>query len=50
MDWVSDKIYWTDAVLQVIEVFDLINVNRTTLISTGKLSRPKAIVLDPSTR
>ena len=50
MDWASDKIYWTDAVLQVIAVFDLRNGNQTMLISTGNVSKPEAIVLDPSTR
>ena len=50
-DWISEKIYWTDAMHQEIEVVDLGgNGDRKILLKTGDLSTPRAIVLDPTTR
>ena len=50
VDWVNRKLYWTDATLQHIEVYDTITGNRRVLIRTGSTTTPKAIVVDPSTR
>ena len=51
VDWATDKLYWTDAELRRIGVFDLTNYyyNRE-LISTGTDSIPRAIVVDPQNR
>ena len=46
-DWVNQKIYWTDACYDRIEVYDPALGIRKTLIETGSL--PRAIVVDPGT-
>ena len=50
VDWVNEKLYWTDATLQHIEVYDTTNGNRRVLIRTGNTTKPRAIVVDPATR
>ena len=50
VDWVNKKLYWTDATLQHIEVYDMPTENRRVLIRTGNTTTPRAIVVDPSTR
>ena len=50
VDWVSNKLYWTDAELKTVEVLDLLDRYRATLISTGSSSIPRAIIVDPKTR
>ena len=50
VDWVSQKLYWADAELKVISVYDLIRGYRKTLISTGDTTIPRAIVADPLKR
>ena len=50
VDWVNGKLYWTDATLQHIEVYDTTTGNRRVLIRTGSTTRPRPIVVDPSTR
>ena len=49
-DWVNKKLYWTDAEDRDLEVYDPITGCRKVLIQNGADSRPRAIVLDPSTR
>ena len=49
VDWVSNKLYWTDYKARVIEVAELDGTSRKKLFSTS-LDRPKAIVLDPIAR
>ena len=49
-DWVNRKLYWTDAVDKEIEVIDTLSTHRKLLISTGTLSIPRAIVVDPQKR
>lgn len=46
VDWVHNKIYWTDYRLKQIERCDLNGSNREVVFSTGK-RRPRAIALDP---
>ncbi len=46
MDWVNDKLYWTDSGTQRIETAHIDGSNRTVLFST-ELSEPRAIVVDP---
>ena len=50
VDWVTDKLYWTDANVKTIEVFDLMTGNHSELVSTGSNTIPRALVVDPSTR
>ena len=50
MDWVTDKLYWTDIQLARIGVLDLTTNQSRILISTGSVSLPRAIVVDPNTR
>ncbi len=48
-DWVNEKLYWCDACVRDIEVFDPKTGYRKVLIDTGTGSAPRDIVLDPST-
>jgi len=51
VDWATDKLYWTDAELRRIGVFDLTNhYYKRELISTGTGSIPRAIIVDPQSR
>ena len=45
-DWVNQKLYWTDACTDRIEVYDPLNDYRRALISTG-LNNPRGIIVDP---
>lgn len=47
VDWISDKLYWTDAKRDAIYVGNLRNGRKVTIIK-GKLDSPKAIVVSPS--
>ena len=49
VDWISGKLYWTDAKRDAIYVGDLRNGRKVTIIE-GKIDSPKAIVVSPSTR
>ena len=50
VDWINDKLYWTDAVHARIEVMDLDYGYRRELLRTGPNTVPRAIAVDPSTR
>ena len=50
VDWINDKVYWTDAVHARIEVIDIDSKKRKELLRTGPNSVPRAIAVDPSTR
>ena len=47
VDWISGKLYWTDAKRDAIYVGDLRNGRKVTIIE-GKIDSPKAIVVSPS--
>ena len=47
VDWISGKLYWTDAKRDAIYVADLRNARKMTIIE-GKIDSPKAIVVSPS--
>ena len=49
MDWVNDKLYWTDGENRFVEVAELDGRHRKRLFSVN-LDKPKAIVLDPLAR
>ncbi len=46
IDWVSHKLYWTDAGTDRIEVSNLDGTMRTVLVWEG-LDRPRDILVDP---
>ena len=48
-DWVSHNLYWTDYILETIEVVSIDNGYRTVLLSAN-ISNPRAIAVDPSQR
>ena len=50
VDWINDKIYWTDADLKHIEVYEPSTKYRKVLLTTGNSAIPRAIVVDPRTR
>ena len=47
IDWISRKIYWTDAGLDTIEVAELDGISGLVLVNTG-LHEPRGIALDPT--
>ena len=47
VDWISGKLYWTDAKRDAIYVGDLRNARKMTIIE-GKIDSPKTIVVSPS--
>ena len=49
MDWATNKIYWTDAGNDFIEVANLDGTFRSVVISEG-LDRPRDIIVDPHDR
>ena len=51
VDWINDKLYWTDIVHAKIEVADIFDSNmRKVLLRTGANTLPRAIVVDPRNR
>lgn len=49
VDWVGRNLYWTDYVLETIEVSKLDGSHRTVLISEN-VTNPRGLVLDPRDR
>ena len=49
-EWVTHKLYWTDAQLKTIHVYDIERRHRKTLIFLGSLTSPRAVVVDPLRR
>ena len=47
VDWINEKLYWTDAGIGVIEVADFDGSNRLVLVREH-LDEPRAIVLMPA--
>lgn len=50
VDWVSNKLYWIDALWARIEVMDIATGQRTELIRTSNHSIPRGIAVDPISR
>ena len=46
VDWLHDRLYWTDSQFETIESSDLDGRRRTVVVFTG-LDKPRDIVLDP---
>lgn len=49
VDWVGRNLYWTDYVLETVEVSKLDGSHRTVLVSVN-VTNPRALVLDPRDR
>ena len=49
VDWMSSRLYWTDAAHDVIEVANLDGTGRRVLIDLG-LDKPRGIAVDPHSR
>ena len=50
VDWISNKIYFTDRGLKIIGVFDPVRFHYKVLLRNNASSEPRAIVLDPNNR
>ena len=50
VDWVNNKIYFTDVDLDIVGVFDPVRFHYRVLVRTGALSQPRAVILDPNNR
>lgn len=46
VDWVGRNLYWSDYVLETIEVSKLDGTHRTVLVSEN-VTNPRGLVLDP---
>lgn len=49
VDWVGRNLYWTDYVLETIEVSKLDGTHRTVLVSEN-VTNPRGLVVDPRDR
>ena len=50
VDWVSNKLYWTESLYRRIEVLDLDTLLRTPILTVDPHSGLRDIAVDPSTR
>ena len=50
VDWITNKLYFTDNILAIVGVFDPVHFFYRVLVPTGSNTKPRAIVLDPNTR
>ena len=50
VDWIADKLYWTDNGHDRIGVLDLLLGHYTILIDTGADTNPRGIIVDPINR
>ena len=47
LDWINNKLYWTDTLYARIEVMDIDTLYRKELLRTGANTLPRAIAVDP---
>ena len=50
VDWVNDKLYWTEATVGEVLVMDITQRQKRTLIVNYDGSITRAIAVDPATR
>ena len=48
IDWLTNKLYWTEANPETISVLDLERGHRLTLFTLPESSIPRGIALDPA--
>ena len=46
-NWVTNELYYTDEILDIVGAVNLVGLSNRILIRTGNDTRPRAIVLDP---
>ena len=49
VDWINNKLYWTDSLTKLVEVSELDGSNRLALIWSD-MQLPRPVVLDPFNR
>ena len=47
MDWVNDKLYWTDADLRRIEEVDVVTLTRRVVVQLDTTSGPRGLAVYP---
>jgi len=47
VDWINNKLYWTDRDLHRIEEYDLATSRRRVVLTTGDTSTPVGIEIHP---
>ena len=50
VDWVNEKLYWTEATVGEVLVMDIVQRQRIKLIDNYDGSTTRAIAVDPTTR
>lgn len=50
VDWINNKVYFTDAGLNIVGVFDPVGLHYRVLVQSEATAEPRAIVLDPNSR
>ena len=50
VDWVNEKLYWTEATVGEVLVMDVLQRQRIKLIENNDGSTTRAIAVDPATR
>ena len=50
VDWVNEKLYWTEATVSEVLVMDIKQQQKKTLIVNHNGSTTRAIAVDPTTR
>lgn len=47
VDWINNKLYWTDRDYKQIEVYDLMTSERRVVVTTGPSSLPLGLAVYP---
>ena len=50
VDWVSNKLFWVEAVWARVEAMDLGTLIRVEILRTGPNTNPRAIAVEPINR
>ena len=47
VDWINDKLYWTDSTLHKIEEVDIVTLTRKVVVQLDTRSSPKGLAVYP---
>ena len=50
VDWITNKLYWTDDGLKRVGVLDLERGYYSVILDVGANTRPRGIIIDPINR